>query len=146
MITVQFAEQISDIQTALVLDGTVVMAHNTKTLMKLAVLLAVALSITGAELVKTYRVPVIIGAFLLAVVGLCVLFLRRRKPFKCIDCNEPIKRSGHKRMIDGKVQRLCRACNRYWEDRESYKSVVMFQARHSHKPPDLDLPQLSGKK
>jgi hypothetical protein len=146
MIRVQFAEHLKRHPDRSRSYGTAVMAHSINTLMKLIILLAISFAIAGSELEKIYRVPVIIGAFLLAVVVLYVDFLRRRKSLKCTECSESIKRRGHTRIIDGKVHRLCRDCNRRWEDRESYKSVVMFQARHSHKPPDLDLPELSGKK
>ena len=130
MITVQIAEQIADIQNAQLFDGKADMARIINTLMKWIVFITLPLTITGGELDKAYRVPVIIGATLFAIVVLYVMFLWRRKPSKCTECSKPMKRRAQTRVVDGKVHRLCNACNHNWEAREAYKTVVMFQARH----------------
>jgi hypothetical protein len=129
MITVRIAEQIADIQNAQLFDGKADMARIINTLMKWIVFITLPLTITGGELDKAYRVPVIIGATLFAIVVLCVMFLWRRKPSKCTECSKPMKRRGQIRVLDGKVHRLCNACNHNWEAREAYRTVAMFQAR-----------------
>src|SRR5437763_702037 len=91
MITVQIAEGIAHIQNAQLFDGKAVMARSMNILIKLIIFIAIPLTIAGGELNKAYRVPVIIGATLVAIVVLYVMFLWRRKPSKCTECSKPMK-------------------------------------------------------